>query len=871
MSTFNAGAIEARLTLDRTSWGTELKEVKRQIEELERNTISIMIDVDKTNADIQLDNLENDLLVLENDTVGIEVDADVADVNAALDALEARLDALDIRRVTVSIDADADNFFVQASLVEDEMNLLDHDPVNIQVDADTARAQAQLAELEALVTAIDANDINIRADVDRSFVDLIEGGSSGGGSMGLLKMLLLAALALAPVLSVAMTSAVGAVAALAAAFTAAGGAAVVLGGGIALLVKEFKKAKDAGELTPEMKLLDKALTSLNDSVEEFTDRIADKGFELMAQGVQLAADVLPKLAPIFNATADAVSGLLDGIEDFVNSPDFRRMIDFFSDFGADMLGSIGRSIGNLLVFFGRLFEAFEPLAREMMSGLEDLTASWAEWADGLAKNDNFQDFLNDVREYGPQVLDFLGSMVLAFINLGEALEPFAGPMLTGLTAFFDAIAEADPQVLSVGIAAIASAFVAWKVIPPLVSALELLPAILAAISLPAIAVAAAIAGIGYVIYDLWTTNKDFRDNLINTWNEIVENVKPIIDDIAEFIKEHWDEIKVWLAETFEQIKELVFNVFDVITGIINIALETIGFIWEHWGEDIIGVVEAAFRFIGGIISSALRLVNSIFKLFGDILHGRWSKIWDDVKEIWNAFWNFVGTFWSGLAKLCGSVLKLIWHIISDGWNAVWDWAKDKFSDFMGWIHDRWNALIDWFKRLPGRIGGAVSGIWDSLVESFANAINTIIGYWNSLSLTIDIPDKIPGLPDEWTISTPDFPTLAKGGITTGATMAMIGEGTENEAVMPLSRLQEFVDNSRTEIDYGRIGSAVAAALASVLSRSGLSLKREDLELLASMLGITVAVDARDDDSGRALASAVGFQLRLLGLGGKSNV
>jgi hypothetical protein len=39
-----------------------------------------------------------------------------------------------------------------------------------------------------------------------------------------------------------------------------------------------------------------------------------------------------------------------------------------------------------------------------------------------------------------------------------------------------------------------------------------------------------------------------------------------------------------------------------------------------------------------------------------------------------------------------------------------------------------------------------------------------------------------------TLGTPNIPYLATGGVTTGPTMAMIGEGRENEAVLPLSKL-----------------------------------------------------------------------------------
>lgn len=93
-----------------------------------------------------------------------------------------------------------------------------------------------------------------------------------------------------------------------------------------------------------------------------------------------------------------------------------------------------------------------------------------------------------------------------------------------------------------------------------------------------------------------------------------------------------------------------------------------------------------------------------------------------------------------------------------------------------------------------KIIGSMTGGWDDFsaqvaesVEVARKAINGFIKKYNSMSLsvpTIDIPGvgKVGGF--SW--SPPDIPYLAKGGLTTGPTLAMIGEGRHEEAVVPLS-------------------------------------------------------------------------------------
>lgn len=53
---------------------------------------------------------------------------------------------------------------------------------------------------------------------------------------------------------------------------------------------------------------------------------------------------------------------------------------------------------------------------------------------------------------------------------------------------------------------------------------------------------------------------------------------------------------------------------------------------------------------------------------------------------------------------------------------------------------------------------------------------------------------------------PNIPMLAEGGVVTGPTLAMIGEGSQSEAVIPLDRLHEFGGGNKVEV-YGRISGA----------------------------------------------------------------
>ncbi|MEV1006133.1 hypothetical protein [Streptomyces sp. NPDC049881] len=121
------------------------------------------------------------------------------------------------------------------------------------------------------------------------------------------------------------------------------------------------------------------------------------------------------------------------------------------------------------------------------------------------------------------------------------------------------------------------------------------------------------------------------------------------------------------------------------------------------------------------------------------------------------------------------------------------WVEDRVDDGVGWVEDR----VDDLRRLPGRVVDWFTGVGESVGNSvrgaFRGSINAVIGGWNRLSIPLPSVDLGPlGTIGGGSINFPDIPYLASGGITTGPTLAMIGEGREQEAVLPLSRLDSML-------------------------------------------------------------------------------
>ncbi|WP_062208849.1 hypothetical protein [Demequina oxidasica] len=127
--------------------------------------------------------------------------------------------------------------------------------------------------------------------------------------------------------------------------------------------------------------------------------------------------------------------------------------------------------------------------------------------------------------------------------------------------------------------------------------------------------------------------------------------------------------------------------------------------------------------------------------------------------------------------------------VGDLFSAV----KDKAVAAKDWVTDKFQSVIDWFKKAPSKIASAASGMWDGVGDAFKGTINKVIGWWNNFSVSLTVPSNALtnaiGIGGKgFTINTPNIPYLANGGITSGPTLAMIGDNPGGrEAVIPLDK------------------------------------------------------------------------------------
>lgn len=201
------------------------------------------------------------------------------------------------------------------------------------------------------------------------------------------------------------------------------------------------------------------------------------------------------------------------------------------------------------------------------------------------------------------------------------------------------------------------------------------------------------------------------------------------------------------------------------------------------------------------------------------LPGFFATAWNDIsttvtewKDKIEGIWNDITGFFDGIGNT--------WQTAITGISTAFDTVKTSIETTWTNITGIFTGAVEWVKTtFSTDIGGAFGKVASTMSEKFGavgdlikvpinaviNAINWIIDKVNNIGITLPDWGILGSLAGQsFGVHIDPIPTLAKGGVATGPTLAMIGEGKENEAVLPLSRLDALLNANAPSITYAPV-------------------------------------------------------------------
>lgn len=190
------------------------------------------------------------------------------------------------------------------------------------------------------------------------------------------------------------------------------------------------------------------------------------------------------------------------------------------------------------------------------------------------------------------------------------------------------------------------------------------------------------------------------------------------------------------------------------------------------------------------------------------------NIWAGIESLFNSVVGYVSSFVDSIGAVFNKVAPLVMPVISaltGAWSAgfgsmvaslgkVLDSIKNVLSNIIGFIGNvftgNWTNAWQNVVNIFGAVFTGITALIKAPLNGVISAINSVFEKIGGIH--ISVPDWVPGLGGkEFGFKLPQIPALASGGVATSPTMALIGEGPEPEAVLPLSKLESLIGEINT--------------------------------------------------------------------------
>ena len=348
------------------------------------------------------------------------------------------------------------------------------------------------------------------------------------------------------------------------------------------------------------------------------------------------------------------------------------------------------------------------------------------------------------------------------------------------------------------------------------------------LNIPLVLAGVTLGGVGVAIGDASGTFSAW-DEWLNGIGESISNwFSNTISAIGDFFTNIWNDIKDGAKSAVDAIKGFFSDIGD---WFYTNVIEPIGNFFSDLWQDIKDIANS----VADWFVQAWTDIKNFFVDTWNSIKEKASNTWDGIKNVFSTVGNW---FHDKVISPVGDFFSGMWGKLKKGAKDAWAGIKDVFStvaNFFGDIFSKaWKKVKDIFST-----GGKIfDGIKDGIVDAFKTIVNAII---TGINKVVALPFKginwalnkiksieILGLkPFDWidTISVPQIPKLAKGGITNGATLAEIGEAGR-EMVLPLEANTQWMDLLAEKINQ-RQGRSIPTKL--ILQVNGRTLGETTIE------------------------------------------
>lgn len=415
---FDAGAIEVRLTLDRSQFTDELRAARADGDK----GVTVKAAFDNKAANAAIADTQNRSDKLAKSAPAVRVAADNAKANAGLDDTLARARKLGAASPTIKVKADTASANARLKETANYGN---------KVAAGFEKIPTSIALISAaLPAAISLTGVLAGASI------AVEGGFASAG---------LAAVAFGAVAKPMFTATEAAIKKVTAAQAALAKASTPAARIAAL--KAEKTAMDS--LTPSEVKLYKAVSDLQGEWKKLNTSLQPDVWRAIQPYLDSAGSSMGLLATVVRPASDAIRDIGQNVQLLMSSPTTQQFAQFIGATGSQSLEAGGSFLVNVLKTVMELMPQFRPLISSADTAIVKIGDDMAAWAGSAGAKNGIQSFMQWVHDNAGVVTTLLKNVGSALANVGSGLASGGGiGELKLVSDFFGLVAKLPKSWIS---------------------------------------------------------------------------------------------------------------------------------------------------------------------------------------------------------------------------------------------------------------------------------------------------------------------------------------------------------------------------------------------------------------------------------------
>lgn len=467
-----------------------------------------------------------------------------------------------------------------------------------------------------------------------------------------------------------------------------------------------------------------AINELKDAWREMEDKMTPTNLRLIAETTDFLRNTMTRLFPSFQGVGESFVGMMKWMNQAIEQGKADKFFEHMNTNAVPMFEKVMKSAGNILSGFGGIMVAFTPLGMQLGDGMVDLTKKFADWAWGLQSNPAFQDFVKQVQESTPIIMDFIGQIVLTLWDLVQGLYPVSLQIIKMTTEFLEWARESGaldtvlklvndtvkffldnldllaPVLAGVtaGVIAANAAYKTMMIVSTIAKGIELLTAML---GLSRVATAAATVS-------QWGLNAAMWANPIG----IVVGLIVALIAVGVLLYQNWDEITKWCKDMWATMEEKWDQGVTILKAAYRKMMFEVKQWWvdtrEKWDNMVKDVKEKAQKMKEDAIAKYEEMKQAAIQKLQDILNDNAQKWNDLINGVKNKAEEMKQKAVQKYEEMKRDAVKKLYEMVSD--------AKQKWDDMVQAAEDK----VESMKRAAKRM---LDGVKDSVKNGFNDAVN----------------------------------------------------------------------------------------------------------------------------------------------------